>query len=482
MQTYLYLYLSSAFVAIIITPIVIKFAMNIKAVDRPGVRTVHKRPVPRIGGTAIFISFMFVIVIVMFMSNEISEAFRNMQKPLTVLFCSATLIFIVGFFDDLKGLPAKFKFLTEIISASALCFAGVKITSISITDQAVLNLGILSCPLSILWIVGITNAVNLSDGLDGLAAGISAVAFGVILVLAIYNDQVIMAVIMLIMLGSLTGFLFFNFNPAKIFLGDCGSLFLGFMIRSLSILCSMKSSALVGLALPVLTLGVPIFDTFFSMLRRFLERRSIFSPDRNHFHHKLIDLGIKQRHVVITIYVITLLVTGLGMFMMVTRDINTLVIFFCILLLLFLVFHVVGSVRLRETIAGLQRKYTITRQIKHEKKHYEDAELYFRRAVTFNQWWDAIGETAQRLNFAWISLKTKNEDCTISTNIWRTADKQVDFSKLIIINIPHNNNDDFSYEFEIAVSFNGSYESAGHRVTLFARLLDEYNINSNNDK
>jgi hypothetical protein len=258
-------------------------------------------------------------------------------------------------------------------------------------------------------------------------------------------------------------------------MGDCGSLFLGFTIASSSVLCSMKSSALVGIALPILALGIPIFDTLFSMLRRFLERRRVFAPDRRHFHHMLIDKGIKQRHVVVTIYLITLLFAGLGMFMMVTHDKNSIVIFACILILILLLFSVVGSVRLRETISGLQKKYEIASRSKQEQMKFEDAQLHFRNAHTFDQWWIAACKAAERLDFAWLSLKSEDEDGTTRTEIWRMPDLKPDLSRLVFMTIPlPQNGDKTPLEFEMAISVNGSLESAGHRATLFSRLIDEH--------
>ncbi|MBN1182657.1 MAG: undecaprenyl/decaprenyl-phosphate alpha-N-acetylglucosaminyl 1-phosphate transferase [Bacteroidales bacterium] len=477
MKTYLCVYLSSLFMAVIITPLVIKFAHHIKAVDIPGVRTVHKLPIPRIGGMAFFISTMILIIVILFLDNSIGRAFRNMQIQLISLFCSATFIFLIGLIDDLKGLPAKYKILVELLATVSICLAGVRISSIAITEQWVLNFGILSCPLTILWIVGITNAVNLSDGLDGLAAGISAIACGVIAIFAVYSGNVIMAVIMLALLGSLTGFLFFNFNPAKIFMGDCGSLFLGFIIASSSVLCSSKSSALVGIALPALALGIPIFDTLFCMLRRFLERRSMFSADRRHFHHILMDMGIKQRHVVIIIYVVTLLFTGLGMFMMVTRDKSTFILFTCVLILIILLFSVVGSVRLKETISKIQKKYKIESRCKQEQTQFYDTQLYFHNAYNYEQWWDAVCKAAERFDFVWLSLKSEDADGVIQTEIWEMPNSMRDLSRVVTMTIPLNHNGDKkSYEFEVAISVNGSLESAGHRATLFNRLIDEHNI------
>jgi UDP-GlcNAc:undecaprenyl-phosphate GlcNAc-1-phosphate transferase len=479
MKTYLCVYLGSAFLALVITPVVIWLARWLKIVAVPGPRHIHSKPISHIGGVAIFLSMMPLSISVLFLSNIIGDTFRNTLTELTVLLSAAGFIFFVGLIDDIKtkGLRARIKFIAEIAAAIAVCATGARIESVAITEQLTLNFGWFSWPLTILWIVGITNAVNLSDGLDGLAAGISAIACGVIAILAIQDGQVVMAVLMLALLGSLSGFLFYNFSPAKIFMGDCGSIFLGFTIASSSVLCSSKSPVLVGLALPLLALGIPIFDTFFSILRRFIERRSMFSADRRHFHHKLIDLGLKQRHVVVTIYIVTLMAVGLGMFMMVARNIGSLVVFFCILLLLLLVFQLFGSVRLKETIEGLKQKYAISQQESELKKNFEDVQLHFRNARTYDQWWSAVCKAAQRMDFAWVSLKTKDKDGTVSTEVWRTTEDQPDLSDVVTMTIPlHNHDKAGPIEFEIAVTVNGSYESAGHRATLFGRLIDEHKV------
>jgi UDP-GlcNAc:undecaprenyl-phosphate GlcNAc-1-phosphate transferase len=395
-----------------------------------------------------------------------------------VLLCAAASIFFVGLVDDIKieGLAAGIKLLAQIAAAVVVCTVGIRIRSITIAQCFTFDFGWFSWPLTILWIVGITNAVNLSDGLDGLAAGISAVACGVIAIFAMHSGQVVMAALVLALLGSLSGFLFFNFNPARIFMGDCGSMFLGFTIASTSVMCSVKSATLVGLALPVLALGIPIFDTLFSMLRRIIERRSMFAPDRRHFHHRLIDMGLKQRHAVVAIYFATLLFAGLGMFMIVAHNFGSLTIFFCILLLLFLSFHVVGSVRLKETIAGLQRKYAIERRVQREIKSFEHAQLHFHDAHTFDQWWSAVCEAAERMDFAWFSLTAKDKDGTVRTELWRPTDAEPDISDVVVMNVPiRNHGTTRCIKFEIAITVNGgTIESAGHRATLFSRLIDEY--------
>jgi len=478
METYLSVYLGSAILALVITPVVIWGARRIDIMDAPGPRSSHSKPVPHIGGISLFAATMCLVVPVLILPNAIGDAFRESMTKVIVLFSAAAFMFVVGLIDDIKGIRARIKFLAQLAAAIAVCSAGIRIERIVIADWLTLDFGWFAWPLTIAWIVGITNAVNLCDGLDGLAAGIAAVACGMIAVLAVTSGQVVMAVMMLAMLGSLTGFLFYNSNPAKIFMGDCGSMFLGFTIASSSVLCASKSSALVGLALPVLVLGIPIFDTLFSMLRRFLERRSMFASDRSHFHHRLLDLGLKQRHVVIVIYAVTLIAAGLGMFMMVARDISSLMIFFCVLLLLLLVFRVVGSVRLRETIAALQQKYAITQQVREETKSFEDAQLHFRNARTYDQWWSAVCKTAQQMDFAWLSLKTEDKDGTVRTEVWRTAEAQPDISNVVTMTVPlRNNGQAGAMEFEIAISVNGGlYESAGHRAALFGRLIDEHEV------
>lgn len=477
MNTFLSVYFGSVLLALAITPIVIRMALRIDAVDRPGVRTVHTKPIPRIGGVAIFGASMCLIVCVLFLDNQIGAAFKGVRLQLSTLLCSATFIFFVGLIDDVRGLPARVKFLAETIAAGALCYVGVEISSLAITDGVTLHLGWWGCPLTILWIVGITNAVNLSDGLDGLAAGVSAVACAAIAVFAIYSHNPIMAVFMLALLGGLTGFLFYNFNPAKIFMGDCGSLFVGFTIAASSVMCLTKSSALVGLALPVLALGIPIFDTFFAILRRFLERRSLFAPDRRHFHHRLIDLGLNQRHAVIAIYVTTLTATGLGSFMMVRRDAGSLMVLACILFLLILLFRVVGDMRLRVALAALQNKYALARREKQERRIFEDLQLRFRRAQSPEEWWKAVCDAGMGLDFAWVSLTLADKEGNVDTRIWRGGTAARDNSRIVTMSFPVKDaRTQNLLEFEVAITTNASLESAGRRGVLFNRLIDEYGL------
>lgn len=474
MKTYLCVYAGAVFLAMMLTPPVIWLARRVNAVDYPGLRRVHQHPVPRMGGVAIFLATVSLIIAVLFVDNNIGDRFREVRLQLAMLLGTGAFVFLIGLVDDLRELPARFKFLAELGAAAILCAAGVTIDSIGVTDRYVLHLGGLGTLLTLLWVVGITNAVNLSDGLDGLAAGISMVACGVIAVFSIHAGQHILAVFMLALAGSLTGFLVFNFNPAKIFMGDGGSLFVGYLIAATSVMCVAKSATVVGLALPVLALGIPIFDTLFSMLRRFLERRSLCAPDQGHFHHRLLALGLHQREVVAIIYVATLVCAGLGLFMLVRQDLGALVVFGCLLLLILLLFRVVGAVQLRETLAQLQEKHSISQVQRQEKRTFECLQLEFRQMDKSQPWWDLICKAAHQMDFMWISWSTTHDDGRMDTEIWRSPDIGPDLSRAVIMKIPFKSRGDGSRsEMEVAIGANGSLEGAARRATLFGRLLDE---------
>jgi UDP-GlcNAc:undecaprenyl-phosphate GlcNAc-1-phosphate transferase len=485
MHIYIWACLGSAFLAELATPLVIWLARRIGAVDKPGIRSVHTLPIPRIGGVAIYLAAMSMIVGLLFVGNTIGDRFRDAQLQVITLLCAATAVFLIGLIDDLRGLPARFKFLVELLGAGALCLVGVRVDDIGIGDGISMRLGWLGCPVTLLWIVGVTNAVNISDGLDGLAAGVSAIACGVIALFALYgstlhsglaqSNDVLMAIFALALFGSLCGFLFFNFNPAKVFMGDCGSLFIGFTIASVSVMCVSKSTALVGLALPALALGIPIFDTLFSMLRRFLERRSLFSADRSHFHHRLLALGLRQRHAVILIYAATLLAAGLGLLMIVREDLGSLIIFGGVLVLLVALFRFVGVFHFHETLTRLRQKYRRSSEERDERRHFEDLELRFRQVNDTGQWRAAVREAANQMDFAWVSLKTTHADGHVEEELWRTPHNLPDLSRIATVTIPLGpNGSGTSRQIEIAIRVNGSMEAAGYRASLFGRLMDEF--------
>ncbi len=477
MNTYLVIYFGAATLSLLATPWLIRLACAIGAMDIPGTRRIHNKPTARIGGAAIVIATIGMVVPVLLLNNTIGDKLRQNQLQFIGLLCTAGFMFAVGLIDDIRGVKARHKLLAQLAAAIMLCALGVRIEVLEVAGVGRAELGWLAWPLTIVWIIGITNAINLIDGLDGLAAGIAAITCGVIAVFSLHTGQPIMAVLMLAMFGGLTGFLFFGFNPAKIFLGDCGSLFLGFMLAGASVLSSTKTTTVVGLALPILAMGVPILDTLFSMLRRLLERRSIFAPDRSHIHHRLLAMGLHQRHVVLILYGVTILATGLGMFMMVTDDAGTLVVFGGVLLLLLIVFRVIGLVRLRSILTSVQLNLTRLRHAKQERQAFERAQVRLREATSFRTWWRAACVAAEDMGFARLVIRDHRPDGPGRTLLCYTSSRALEDNNTVRMIVPiSTHRAESNLRAEVDVFLNGSLESAGRRMTLFGRLIDEQNF------
>lgn len=290
-------------ISFLLTPFVINMAHRFGAIDIPkDERRVHSKPIPLWGGVAIFTGFY----ISMFIFAEI-ETFK-----LVGLFIASLIVLITGMVDDVKPLGAKVKLLMQIIAAIVLVTAGYEINYFTnfFADSGYIMLGAFSLPISILWIVAVTNTVNLIDGLDGLAAGISAIAAITLSYIAMINHRYDAAMITLMLAGSSAGFLPFNFNPAKIFMGDAGALFLGLVLSAVSIDGALKGATALTVVVPILALGVPIFDTTFAILRRKINRRPIMEADRGHLHHRLLSIGFGQRKAVLAMYLISALLGG----------------------------------------------------------------------------------------------------------------------------------------------------------------------------
>ena len=478
MNTYLFTVCLSLLLSMGITPLVIELARRRGWMDQPNARSVHRLPVARLGGIAIFTAVMLTLIPVLLLTNVIGAEFRQQGLKMAALLVAATLMFAVGVWDDLYGARARIKLAAQLVAAIGVYAAGIRISSITVEGLFTLDFGALALPLTLIWLIGATNAVNLIDGLDGLAAGISAIACAVIAVLAAISGNVVLAVIMLAMLGALGGFLFFNFSPAKIFMGDCGSLFIGFLIAAATVMTNAKTHAMAGFAVPILVLGIPIFDTFFSMLRRFLLRRAIMSADRGHFHHRLLDLGFSQRHVVIVAYGVTVLISGLGFFLLATRSGASVIVFLACLLLLLLVFRIVGSVRLGETLAGIQRRRQLISEQGAERRCFDEVQLHFFNAETFDQWWHCVCEATGTLQFARVQLDLTNRDGSRRTLAWDNPN--IDASpERIDMHVPiPDRRDGSDVKLNVQIPRDGSLESVGRRITYLTRLMEEHGLNS----
>lgn len=309
LRHYAFVILVGAIVTFITTPLVRAYAMRRGLVDRPGGRKVHTSPIPRLGGVAIFLGVMAGLA-----AQVIGERYFGWGGMLTsdgtvparVIGAVAALgvIFLVGLIDDLFTLTPGVKFGGQTVAALIAVASGLRIDYIGNPfGGGLMALGLLSIPITLVYILGFTNVINLIDGLDGLAAGVSAIAATGLLILAAQGNRLDAAALAAAVIGACVAFLRYNFNPASIFMGDSGALFLGFALAVISLLGVMKSTAAIALAVPLLIIGVPIFDTASAIIRRVRHQRPIQEADKGHIHHRLLGRGFDQRQTVLVIYV-----------------------------------------------------------------------------------------------------------------------------------------------------------------------------------
>lgn len=295
MQAAIMPFLVAALISLIMTPLVRKFAFKIGAIDIPkDERRVHNKPMPLLGGLAIYIGVIIT-----------SLLFLPIDNTLISILVGGTIILVSGLIDDIKGLSPKLKIVFQLIAGLTLILGDVKVDFITnpfTVNNDIIYLNWLSIPITLFWVVGITNTLNLIDGLDGLAAGVAMISAISLTLVADKFGYISVILISAIIAGSCLGFLPFNFNPAKIFMGDTGALFLGFMLAAISIEGVMKSVATIAMIVPVLILGVPIFDTTFAICRRLLSGKSIMSADKGHLHHRLLAKGFSQKRTVLILY------------------------------------------------------------------------------------------------------------------------------------------------------------------------------------
>lgn len=298
---------ASAFaITLVMTPFAKWLSVKCGAIDYPKDRGVHKKPMPRMGGVAIVLGFVVTALLVFHFEQSMDT------RQFLGFIIGALLIAGLGMVDDMKNLPAKLKFCVQILAALIVIMSGTRIQVVLWPMTAYLQK--FSIPITLVWIVGVTNAVNLIDGLDGLAAGVTSIAALSLMVLCIMTGSTTAVMLTAALAGACLGFLPRNFNPAEIFMGDTGSTFLGFVLAVTSILGVFKGYALLAMIVSVLCVGLPVFDTICAMLRRIAKNQPIMQPDRGHLHHKLIDKGFSQKQAVLIMYTISLLLGILAIF------------------------------------------------------------------------------------------------------------------------------------------------------------------------
>ena len=315
---YLGIFVASVLASFVLTRYIRDFATARGWVAGPGLeRHLHKRPLPRLGGVAIFLAFLLGVGIAGLASWWNPRLnFGLSSKDVFTILVPGFLVFLLGLYDDLHPVGPYFKFLIQVLAGAILFAGGLRILDLPVLFSGYHFSWFVSLPLTILWVLGITNAFNLIDGLDGLAAGSALFSTLVVFVVALVSHSSFVSVMTLILAGAVLGFLRYNFNPATIFLGDCGSLFVGFILSALALQGMQKSPTIVAVAIPVVSFGLPILETALSILRRLISGRPVFTGDREHIHHKLLQRGLSQRQVVTILYAVSAIFAMLSLFLL----------------------------------------------------------------------------------------------------------------------------------------------------------------------
>ncbi|NLF29337.1 MAG: undecaprenyl/decaprenyl-phosphate alpha-N-acetylglucosaminyl 1-phosphate transferase [Planctomycetes bacterium] len=460
--------------SLIVIPLASRAARAVGALDMPAARKVHDRPVPRVGGVALAAATIGVTL------PAVALGGGAMPPAMTAMIAGATGVFLVGLVDDIRGVSPKLKCLGLLAAAAAVCMAGGCVRRLDLGGGWTLDLGAWGYPLTVLWIVGVTVGLNFMDGLDGLAAGIAVVAAAVLLIMALATGQAAMAVLMLALLGALAAFLAFNFNPASIFMGDCGSMFLGFTLASAAALSAATTEAFAAIALPAVALGIPIVDALLTFIRRgVLERRSIFNAERGHIHHRLISRGIDHRRSVLLIYGVTLGVTALGMMMLLTQGWSSLAVMANLTVMLLLLFHWVGSLKVGDIARALRRNAMIRRQRGQYRRHFEDVQLKLRVAAGFDQWWEHLREAAEKMEFVGMTLHLVLRNGSVRHLHWdnpHVAQPSADDQRVYVTIPVRQRRGGDPVRLEVELSGEQSLELAAGALGYFSRLLDEHSL------
>lgn len=320
-------------IAYLLTPVVAWAATQLGVLDRPGGRHIHRVPVPRLGGIAIYLAFVAAVLVGLPVERPIHVAFESQRitvvipylpaidRPILALLLGATLITLVGVLDDIRGTRPLVKLIGQIAAAAVLLPFGVGMDVLTNPLGGMFFVGPLGALVTIVWIVALCNVMNLIDGVDGLAAGIAAIAGATLLVASYQRGDIGTAILAAALAGGALGFIPYNFNPARIFLGDTGSMLLGYLLGALSVLGTYKSYTALSLLVALAALGVPVTDTAFAIVRRWRNRRPIFEADTQHLHHRLLARGLTPRQTAAVLYLVTgilsagaLMMSGVGRF------------------------------------------------------------------------------------------------------------------------------------------------------------------------
>jgi UDP-GlcNAc:undecaprenyl-phosphate GlcNAc-1-phosphate transferase len=358
MRTAAVAFILSIVCATILTPLVRRLAHRIGALDHAlSSRKIHGRPVPRLGGIAIVLAFYTPLVGLLLFQTGVGQMFLAERNHVIGLFAGGVMIALLGIYDDLRGAGAGRKFLVQFSVAGLMYALGYRIDALANPFGESILLGWVSLPFTLFWIVGVINALNLIDGLDGLAGGVALVAVLTTFLISLQRAHPLMMLFSGALAGAILGFLFYNFNPATIFMGDTGSMFLGFVLATSAIQTNQKSSTAVAVLIPGIALGLPIMDTLLAMGRRALRGRPIFQADKEHIHHRLLALGLSHRQAVLVLYGFCVLLGAVALVLTYANSIQSALLLLALGVIAFVALRSLGYMRLdRMSDSGSERR------------------------------------------------------------------------------------------------------------------------------
>ncbi len=474
---YLWIYIAATVTAMGLTPVVVRTARRLGLMDLPGMRKVHAVSTPRVGGVAVLASAGAALVLAIFTDNPTARLILSADTRAIAVIFAATIVFLMGLTDDIRGLRAEVKLTLQTAAAVAVAMAGYRVGALTWPGGSI-QLGIWAWPVTVFWIVSISNAVNLTDGLDGLAGGTALIACGAMAVLAWQFNLPVSASVLMAIMGALTGFLFYNIHPAQVFLGDCGALLLGFLLSVAAVEAAQHGGALLAMGMLAMCLGVPILDVCTSILRRFQQRRSISAPDRGHIHHRLLDAGLSHPQAVFVLHLAAAANAVLALAMVHASTVGRLAILACDAGLMIVFFRRTVAIRLGELIQALSKRNGLRKHRQRIRRAFDDAQLQLALASDFSTWWQSVQAAADRLELARISLMIQARDGSDRTLVW-TGKSFAPGNQCMQFHLPirHRRQGPLLWLRGEVRTFQGTQlEQAGQIASQFMRLLDEHSI------
>jgi len=418
MAAILFVFVAACLIALVLTPAVRRLALHFDLTDKPSARKMHSRNIPRIGGIALFCSFFlpFLFLLVFCWHSPAVQSLLT-DSSLYCFITGAALIFLLGLLDDIRGLSFLFKIFGQLLIAVFVYSCGVRITAVTTPFGADFSIGFLSLPITVFWFLLVINAINLIDGLDGLAAGICLFVSLSMLFVCIVSGYLTAALAFAALAGALIGFLRYNFHPASIFMGDSGSYFLGYCLAALSIGGAIKGQVATAMLIPIIALGVPLIDTLWAPLRRFINGQSMFQPDNKHIHHRLVQLGFTHRRAVLTLYVLTVLLGSSSMLLIHTQNETSALIIFI------LGFVLVGLLRYlsdadsfnSHNIASWARDLTDETGISIQRRLFLQHQRRIASASDPETFWEAVCVSLEMLKFDYAEFHFIEQQPAVAT-------------------------------------------------------------------